>query len=114
MQASPAPSPEGPVTDAGVAATAPLLAGPVEILWLLVLSILFIMTLVFVLLLRSRASQRAKFRKTETEFFKPAGDGAEITFDDAAARPAALEQAAVTTGRQRRGGFAGLLAWTDR
>lgn len=113
MQADPAPSPQGPAADAVGAAAAPLITGPVEMLWLLVLSILFIMTLVFVLLLRTRASRRAKLRKAETEFFKPAGDGAEITFDDAGARAPAAQDA--PSGLQKnRGAFAGLFAQRDR
>lgn len=113
MQAEPAPSPQGPAADAMSAATAPLITGPVEMLWLLVLSILFIMALVFVLLLRTRASSRAKLRRTETEFFKPAGDGAEITFDDAGARTPEVQDAPPAT-KKSRGAFAGLFAQRDK
>lgn len=112
MQAEPAPSPAGPATDASAAAAAPLITGPVEMLWLLVLSILFIMALVFVLLLRTRASRRAKLRQSETEFFKPAGDGAEITFDDASA--GAAVQDAPSAPKKNRGAFAGLFAQRER
>lgn len=110
MQASPAQPSEGPAMDAGAAAAAPFFNGPVELLWLFALAVLFIMALVFVLLLRGRASQRAKFRKTEGEFFKPAGDGAEITFDDANA----AVQDAPPAPKKGRGAFAGLFAQRDK
>jgi len=119
MQASPAPPLEGLATQAA-AAPAPLITGPVEMLWLLALSVIFIMALVFVLLLRSRAAKPAKRRPSETEFFKPAGEGAEITFDDTfddtgpqtdhAARSATL----APTPRKNRAPFAGLFAPKER
>jgi len=114
MQASPAPSTEGLATQP--AAAAPLITGPVEMLWLLAISVLLIMALVFVLLLRARASQRRKQRRTETEFFKPAGDGAEITFDDASFQvdfESPPEEPAVQH-RKKRAAFSGLFAQKDR
>jgi DNA recombination protein RmuC len=113
MQADPAPPPQGPATDAGVNALAPLIDGPVEMLWLLVLSILFIMALAFVLLLRGRAASRARLRKSETEFFKPAGDGAEITFDDTTTSATAVEDTPAAP-KKSRGAFAGLFAQRDK
>ncbi len=116
MQASPAPSTEGLATEAVTAAPAPLITGPVEMLWLLAVSTLVIMALVFVLLLRSRASRRGKLRRAETEFFKPAGEGADITFDDAGARlsddPAIVE--AAPAPKKKRGAFSGLFAQKER
>lgn len=111
MQADPAPPPQGPATDAGASAIAPVIDTPVEIAWLLVLSILFVMAFIFVLLLRSRASQRARLRRADTEFFKPAGEGAEITFDDATAGAVEVVAAAPKKGR---GAFAGLFAQRDK
>lgn len=113
MQADPAPPPQGPATDAGASAIAPLITGPVEMLWLLVLSILFIMALAFLLLLRTRAARRAKSRQAETEFFKPAGDGAEITFDDANANAQVVLDSPSAPKKNRRA-FAGVFAQRDR
>jgi DNA recombination protein RmuC len=110
MQAEPGPSLPSSATDAGAAA--PLITGPVEMLWLFVLAVLFVMTLVFVLLLRSRAAQRSKLRKADTEFFKPAGEDADITFDDVATRDLSRQEA--PTAKKNRGAFSGLFAQRDK
>lgn len=116
MQSSPAPSTEGLATDAVTTAPAPLLTGPVEMLWLLAVSILVIMAIVFVLLLRARAAQRRRLRRAEADFFKPAGEAAEITFDDPP-----LEEELAPPGRsaepqpkKKQSAFAGLFKRDDR
>ncbi len=82
MQASPAPSTVSPAAEAAADAPAPLLSGPVEMLWLLTIATLVIMALIFALLLRARAVRRDRLRKADADFFKPAGEDADITFDE--------------------------------
>ncbi len=82
MQASPAPSTVSSAAEAATSATAPLITGPGEMLWLLTIAVLVIMALIFVLLLRSRAVRRDRLRHAQSDFFKPAGEDADITFDD--------------------------------
>ncbi|MDZ7626817.1 MAG: DNA recombination protein RmuC [Parvularculaceae bacterium] len=116
MQASPGPMLEGNATEAVLTAPAPLITGPVEVLWLLTISVLAIMAIVFALLLRGRAGARRRHMKEQGEFFKPAGDGAEITFDDpkpeALAEPFAERPALAAP--KKRGAFEGLFAQKDR
>ncbi len=81
MQASPLPA-EGAEPTAAVEA-APLISGPTELLWTGAGAFFLIFVLVFTLLTRWRAGRRARDIAANTEFFKPAGEGAEITFDDA-------------------------------
>jgi DNA recombination protein RmuC len=116
MQASPAPSSMGPATEAATVAPAPLITGPVEMLWLLAIAVLVIMALVFALLLRARAVRRNRLKKTEADFFKPAGEDADITFDDPKidnARARAIETGEPAAGKKRRA-FAGLFKRDER
>lgn len=113
MQASPAPSTVSPAAEAATAAPAPLFSGPVELLWLFTISILVIMALVFVLLLRARAGQRARVAKAakapaEADFFKPAGEDADITFDDPGLDDRPDAGTAGGAARKNHGAFAGL------
>lgn len=83
-------------TDSG-----PLISGPASLLWTGVGAVLLIFFLAFFILLRSRmgrassvsAAPRQKNEKRQrkalkTDFFEPAGEDAEITFDDEPTRPA--------------------------
>ncbi|MFN3961203.1 MAG: DNA recombination protein RmuC [Parvularculaceae bacterium] len=116
MQASPAPSTEGLATDAVTTAPAPLITGPVEMLWLLALAVLLIMAIVFVLLLRARAAQRRRLREAEADFFKPAGEAAEITFDDPPLQGelAPPGRSAEPQPKKKPSAFAGLFKQDDR
>lgn len=111
MQADPAPPPPEPATDASASASAPLIDLPAEMAWPFVLAILLIMVVAFVFLLRARTARRPKLRAAETEFFKPAGEGAEITFDDAGA---AATADARSSSKKSQGAFAGLFAQREK
>lgn len=67
------------------AAQTPLLSGPAMFLWTFFGAVLLIMLIVFYLLLRGRAgSRRVREEKPAptTDFFQPAGEGAEISFEE--------------------------------
>lgn len=63
--------------------TEPLITGEALYLWTGAGAVLFILVLLLILLGRWRAGRRARERALNTEFFQPAGEDAEITFDDA-------------------------------
>ena len=113
MQAAPAPSSEGPATEAVTAVPTALITGPVEMLWVLAASILVIMAIVFVLLLRARSAQRTRLHRTEADFFKPAGEDADITFDDPQPE-AAPGRAADPSAKRKQAAFAGLFKREER
>lgn len=113
MQAAPAPSTEGPATEAVTAVPTALITGPVEMLWILAASILVIMAIVFVLLLRARSTQRSRIRRTEADFFKPAGEDADITFDDP--QPEAAPVRTIdAAAKKKQAAFAGLFKREER
>jgi DNA recombination protein RmuC len=80
MQASPSPA-EGIQSTAPIEA-APLLTGPAEFLSIFVIAVLAIFAIVIWQLMRWRSGRRARDAAVGAEFFQPAGDGAEITFDE--------------------------------
>ncbi len=115
MQASPAPSIVSPAAEAATTAPAPVITGPVEMLWLLTIATLVIMALIFALLLRSRAARRERPRPTEADFFKPAGEDADITFDDPKADAAATGAGpALRKAPKKHGAFSGLFKREER
>jgi DNA recombination protein RmuC len=115
MQASPAPSTVSPAAEAATNAPAPLLDGPVEMLWLLTIATLVIMALVFALLLRSRTVRRERLRQTEADFFKPAGEDADITFDDPKAVTATESAGSGSKKAQKKhGAFSGIFKREER
>lgn len=84
MQASPPPADGGQPT--GVIEAPPptaLISGAPELLWSGAAAVVVIFTLVFWLLGRWRIGKRNRAAAGEAEFFQPAGEDAEITFDDA-------------------------------
>ncbi len=121
MQALPAPPSEGQTTGVIAVAPPPLITGAGPILWSGAAAVIVIMALVFSLLLRGRTRARAALRSTEREFFKPAGDGAEITFDDANGgrtgiefrEPVVIEEAPAPK-KKSTGAFSGLFARRER
>jgi hypothetical protein len=97
MQAETAPA-DGAETTASVEtpATPPLVSGAPALLWSGVVAIAVIFILTLVLIGRWRVNRRAREGLRNTEFFQPAGEGAEITFDEVeAAATAGSELAAV-------------------
>ncbi len=121
MQALPAPPSEGQTTGAIAVAPAPLITGAGPILWSGAAAVIVIMALVFSLLLRGRTRRKASLRSTEREFFKPAGDGAEITFDDASGGRAGIDlrepvfiEDAPALKKKSGGAFSGLFARRER
>jgi len=79
MQAS--PPAEGAQSTAPIEA-APLLTGPTEFLSIFVIAVLAIFAIVIWQLMRWRSGRRARDAAAGAEFFQPAGEGAEITFDE--------------------------------
>ncbi len=80
----------------------PLISGPASLLWTGVGAVLAIFFLVFLILVRTRIARAAspyerprpdgaqrprRSKATKTDFFEPAGEDAEITFDDEPAKP---------------------------
>lgn len=111
MQASPLPA-EGAEPTAAVQ-TAPLVSGAPEFLWTGVGVIAAIFILVTFLLMRWRAGRRARDIAANTEFFQPAGEGADITFDESAAQeipeaPTLEEAFAEPEPKKKPGFFSGL------
>ena len=70
-------------TSAETLATTPLITGPTTILWTGAGATIAVMTLVFLLMMRGRVRRTEKAKTARTEFFEPAGDDAEIEFEDA-------------------------------
>lgn len=88
MQESPLLTDDAPATvPAGAEQPAPLITGEALYLWTGAGAVLFVAVLAFILLGRWRAGRRAQGAAQSTDFFQPAGDGAEITFDDSAPAP---------------------------
>lgn len=83
MQESPMPPDDAPAnTIASADQSAPLITGEALYLWTGAGAVLFVLVLLLVLLGRWRAGRRAEAVPQSDDFFQPAGDGAEITFDD--------------------------------
>ncbi|MCB2097335.1 MAG: DNA recombination protein RmuC [Parvularculaceae bacterium] len=76
-----------------VEAQAPLITGDVQYLWSGVIAIVIIFAIVFWILGRWRARGAGVTRRSyeNEEFFQPAGESAEITFDDEAQEDQAVE-----------------------
>lgn len=83
MQGETGPA-EGSEATASVAAppASPLVSGAPELLWSGVVAAAVIFILMLVLIGRWRVDRRARENARNTEFFQPAGEGAEITFDE--------------------------------
>jgi DNA recombination protein RmuC len=100
----------------------PLISGPAELLWIGAGAVIVVFTLVFYLLLRGRVGRRLRNRDLDTDFFKPAGEGAEITFEEsvepaaerlppAMREPAPVESApAPIAPKKKSSAFAGLFS----
>lgn len=125
MQASPFPADEA--QPSGVIETAPpaaLISGAPEFLWTGAVAVVVIFTLVFWLLGRWRTGRRNR-SAGDTEFFQPAGEGAEITFDDAhspavetpiefASSPMGGEDPLPPEPKKKRGPFGGLFSKREK
>lgn len=66
-------------------ATAPLITGKALYLWTGAGAVIFVLILLLILLGRWRSGRKAREIAQNTEFFQPAGDAAEITFEEKAA-----------------------------
>lgn len=111
-------------------ASAPLIDGPSAYLWSGAGAVMLIMTLVLYVLLRTRAGRRPRITRAQaaaTEYFQPAGEDAEITFEDARAAQAHAAPAGEATAEpafapsepsaprvKKPGPFAGLFARRKR
>ncbi len=123
MQASPLLTDDAPATaPASVEQPAPLITGETPYLVTGVVAVAVVMILVFVLIGRWRIGARSRDSARNTDFFQPAGEGAEITFDDsgpasesapamAADEPPYAEPEPV---RKKSSPFSGLFARRDR
>lgn len=125
MQASPFPADEA--QQGGVIETAPpaaLISGAPEFLWTGAVAVVVIFTLVFWLLGRWRTGPRGR-PAGDTEFFQPAGEGAEITFDDAhspaidtpigsAGEGAEVDDSHPHEPKKKRGPFGGLFGKREK
>lgn len=59
-----------------------VLTGPAAVLWVGIGALILIFLLVLMLLIRGRVVRPMKAKNVNREFFEPAGEGAEITFED--------------------------------
>jgi DNA anti-recombination protein RmuC len=121
MQGSPLLPDDAPAgVVASVEQSAPLITGEALYLWTGAGAVIFVTVLFFVLLGRWRARRRAREAVRTNDFFQPAGEGAEITFDE---NDAAVERAASAYDgefpfadpapepkKKKSGAFAGLFA----
>ncbi len=126
MQASPQPADEAQSLDAiEPAQSAPLISGEPVYLWTGAGAFLLIVILSLVLIGRWRAGRRARDAARNTEYFQPAGEGAEITFDEVAptpdgppfgedAEPAMTEVFPDPHVRRKRSPFSNLFAKRDK
>lgn len=71
------------LAQSAAAAAAPLISGQSMYLWTGAVAVLVVAVLLFVLLGRWRSGSRRRETATPTDFFQPAGENADITFDDA-------------------------------
>ncbi len=62
--------------------TQPLISGPASFLWAGVAAVVVIFILALFLLMRGRARAGVRREKPPAEFFQPAGEGADISFDE--------------------------------
>lgn len=85
MQESPLLTEDAPaVGSVGVEQPSPLITGKAPYLWTGVGAVLFVTVMLLILLGRWRAGRKAEQAARNADFFQPAGEGAEITFDDSA------------------------------
>lgn len=83
MQGSPLLTEDAPAADTGVVvAPSALITGETPYLVTGVVAIAVVMILVLVMIGRWRVGARTREAARSTDFFQPAGEGAEITFDD--------------------------------
>jgi DNA recombination protein RmuC len=90
------------------AAATPLISGEPAYLWTGAGVVLLIIVATLILIGRWRVGRERRNQRS-TEFFQPAGEGAEITFDEAHAAPVEAPAAA-----RKRGPFAALFNWRER
>lgn len=119
MQQSLLPAEEGETT-AAVSQAAPLINAAPQLLWTGFAAFLAIFIVVFFLLSRWRADRRNRTTR-KTEFFQPAGEGAEITFDEADAHAASPvveapteEIFAAEPPKKKKGPFAALFGKREK
>jgi DNA recombination protein RmuC len=127
MQASPPPA--EPAQSTAPIEAAPLLTGPTEFLSIFVIAVFAIFSIVIWQLMRWRSGRRARDAAAGAGFFQPAGEGAEITFDESDRSPApeaaapdaepapTLDQIIAEAERpkpKKKGIFGGLFARTAR
>ncbi|MEK7266486.1 MAG: DNA recombination protein RmuC [Pseudomonadota bacterium] len=85
MQGSPLLTEDAPAVVAGsVEQSSALITGKALYLWTGASAVLFIMVMLFILLGRWRAGRKKQDAARSADFFQPAGEDAEITFDDTA------------------------------
>ena len=78
---------QGAVLAGDTADLAPLFSGPASILWLAAAGALLFFIIVLSLMIRGRMIRSARYAKAaEAKFFQPAGDEAEISFEEEAAK----------------------------
>ena len=87
MQGSPLLIEDAPADHPGVVEPpSALITGDAPYLWTGVGAVLFVTVMLLILLGRWRAGRKMRDAARNADFFQPAGDGAEITFDDSAPR----------------------------
>lgn len=123
MQASPLLTDDAPATvPASVEQPAPLITGEAPYIVSGFVAVIVVMILVLVLIGRWRVGARSREASRNTDFFQPAGEGAEITFDDS---EPALESASAATAdeplyadpepvKKKSSPFSGLFARRDK
>lgn len=85
MQESPLLTEDAPaVGSVGVEQPSALITGKAPYLWTGVGAVLFVTVMLLILLGRWRAGRKSQQAARNADFFQPAGEGAEITFDDSA------------------------------
>ena len=123
MQGSPLLTEDAPaVSPGGVEQPAALITGEAPYLWTGVGAVLFVTVLSLVLLGRWRAGRKTREASSNADFFQPAGEGAEITFDDSAALPEGAAQedesyvppAAPEPRKKKSSPFSGLFARREK
>ncbi len=100
----PAVGPENAAQPAETLAAAPqpFIDGPDAALWVGFGAFMFIFLVVLLLIIRGRVTAPARRKAMDARFFEPAGEGAEITFDDPAAREPEPPHSARDRRRKRR------------
>lgn len=124
MQGPPLPTDDAPADQpAGVEQPAPLITGETPFLATGVVAVIFVMVLILILIGRWRVASRTRTAVDSKDFFQPAGEGAEITFEDAEAQNEAApdedygaqpDDAPPVARKRKSSPFAGLFGRRDR